>query len=71
VLTCIIIKLSDGQGGSLEAQDDKPMCVRNIVTIEFDTARIIATDVLKQDSAETLKACADFGVHSTTTYQLW
>jgi hypothetical protein len=58
-------------GGSLEAQDDSPICVRNILTIEFTTARVIATDVLKQDSAETLKTCADFGVHRTTTYQLW
>jgi hypothetical protein len=57
--------------GSLEAQDDSPVCVRNILTIEFNTARVIATNVLKQDSAETLKTCANFGIHGTTTYQLW
>jgi hypothetical protein len=56
---------------SLEAQDDSPICVRNVLTIEFDTARVIATDVLKQDTEETVKACANFGVHRTTTYQLW
>jgi hypothetical protein len=64
-------QISRWSGGSLEAQDDSPVCVRNIITIEFDTARVISTNVLKQDSAETLKTCADFGLHRTTTYQLW
>lgn len=56
---------------SLEAQDDSPICVRNVLTIEFDTARVIATDVLKQDTEESVKACAGVGVRGTTTYQLW
>jgi hypothetical protein len=55
----------------LEAEDDSPICVKNILTIEFDTARVVATDVLRQDAEKTVKTCADFGIRGTTTYQLW
>jgi hypothetical protein len=56
---------------SLEAQDDSPICKKLILTIEFNTARIVSTDVLRQDTEEAVKACAFFGVHRTTTFQLW
>jgi hypothetical protein len=56
---------------SLEAVDDSPICVKNTLTIEFNTARVIVADVVRQDTEETVKTCANFGVRRTTTYQLW
>jgi hypothetical protein len=56
---------------SLEAEDDSPICVKNTLTIEFNTARVVVADVLRQETEEIVKACANFGVSRTTTFQLW
>jgi hypothetical protein len=56
---------------SLEAQDDSAICLKNILTIEFSTGRVIITEVLRQDREEAVKGCAFFGVKKGNTFQLW
>jgi hypothetical protein len=56
---------------SLEAVDDAPICVKNVLTVEFKTARVVLSGLLRQDDEKTVQACAKFGVAKTNAFKLW
>jgi hypothetical protein len=56
---------------SLEAVDNAPVCVKNVLTVELKTARVVLSDLLRQDDEKTVQTCAKFGFKKNTAFKLW